>query len=162
MLFRSNLKRTTQVTSATPLLQNNEQIYNIIYTHIDGAWTLQPYLQYTRVPKSADIGTMESASTLGAALLGNYAFDPQFSLAGRIEYIGSSGSAAQSTPNLLYGPGSKAWSLTLTPTWQIKRFFARAELSYVKINSLAPGAGFGDSGKQSSQARALVEAGFIF
>ena len=154
--------RITQVTSATPLLQNNEQIYNVIYTHTDGPWTLQPYVQYTRVPKSSAIGTTRSASTWGAALLGNYAFDPQFSLAGRVEYIGSSGNPADGAPNLLYGPGSKAWSLTLTPTWQIQRFFARADVSYVKVSSATPGLVFGDGGDKTSQARLMVEAGVVF
>ena len=154
--------KSAHVASATPLLQNNEEIFNVIYTHTDGPWTLQPYVQYTRVPKSVEIGTTRSASTWGAALLGNYAFDPQFSLAGRVEYIGSSGSATDGAPNLLYGPGSKAWSLTLTPTWQIQRFFARVDLSYVKVNSAAPGAVFGDNGTKTSQGRVMVEAGVLF
>lgn len=155
------VNRITHVTSATPLLQNNEQIYNVIYTHTDGAWTLQPYVQFTRVPKSLDIGTTRSASTWGAALLGNYAFDPQFSLAGRVEYIGSSGNANDGAPNLLYGPGSKAWSFTVTPTWQFQRFFARADLSYVKVNGAAPGAAFGDAGTKTSQSRLMIEAGIL-
>ena len=33
--------------------------------------------------------------------------------------------------NLLYGPGSAAWSVTVTPTYQKNIFFTRAELSYV-------------------------------
>lgn len=154
--------RITHTSSATPLLQNNEQIYNLIYTHTDGAWTLQPYLQYTRVPKSAEIGTTKSGSTMGAALLGNYAFSPAFSLAGRVEYIDSSGSVEDGSPNLLYGPGSSAWSFTLTPTWQIQRFFVRADLSYVKVSGETPGLVFGDSGTKTSQSRLMVEAGFVF
>src|SRR5262249_58750886 len=90
-VYAGNTERTTHVTTATPLLQNNSQILNVIYTHIAGAWTVEPYFQYTRVPKSAEIGTLHSASTWGAALLANYAFNPQFSLAGRVEYIDSSG-----------------------------------------------------------------------
>ncbi|MGT2492307.1 outer membrane beta-barrel protein [Cupriavidus basilensis] len=50
-----------------------------------------------------------------------------FKLPVRLEYIGSTGSAAGGAPNLLYGPGSAAWSFTVTPTYQYKRFFARAE-----------------------------------
>ena len=161
-VYGSNTDHTTHVSSATPLLQNNSQILNIIYTHIAGALTLEPYVQYTRVPKAAEIGTLHSASTWGAALLANYAFDPQFSLAGRVEYIDSSGSATDGTPNLLYGPGSNAWSFTLTPTWQIERFFARLDLSYVKAGSETPGLAFGDSGTKTSQSRAMVEAGLLF
>ena len=161
-VYGGNTDRTTHVTSATPLLQNNSQILNIIYTHITGPWTFEPYVQFTRVPKSSEIGTLHSASTWGAALLANYAFDPQFSLAGRVEYIDSSGNAIDGTPNLLYGPGSNAWSFTLTPTWQVERFFARLDLSYVKVGSETPGFAFGDSGTKTSQSRVMVEAGLLF
>jgi hypothetical protein len=158
----ANLNRTGQATSATPPLQNNSQIYNIFYTHTAGAWTWQSYLQYTRVPAAAEIGTTHSASTLGAAVFANYAFSPQFTLGGRAEYITSSGDAFDGTPNLLYGPGSSAWSFTLTPTWQLQRFFVRGELSYVKASDAAPGASFGTSGAHTAQSRALVEAGVLF
>ncbi len=161
-VYGGNTTRTTHVSSATPLLQNNEQILNIIYTHTDGPWTLEPYLQYTRVPKSSEIGTLHSGTTWGGALFANYAFSPQFSLAGRVEYIDSSGSLEDGSPNLLYGPGSNAWSFTLTPTWQLERFFVRADLSYVKVGSETPGLAFGDSGTKTSQSRLMVEAGFVF
>jgi len=161
-VYGGNTDRTTHVTSATPLLQNNSQILNIIYTHTGGAWTFAPYVQFTRVPKSSELGTLRSASTWGAALLVNYAVSPQFSLAGRAEYIDSSGSATNGAPNLLYGPGSNAWSFTLTPSWQIERFFARVDLSYVKVGSETPGLVFGDSGTNTSQSRVMVEAGLLF
>ena len=57
---------------------------------------------------------------------------------------------------------SKAWSLTLTPTYQQKSFFARADLSYVKVNDGQSGKMFGADGKEDNQARALAEVGFLF
>jgi hypothetical protein len=157
-----NTRETARTGTATPLLQNNGQIYNVIYTHLAGAWTLTPYLQYTRVPSSAKLGIPRSASTLGGALLASYAFDSHFSLAGRAEYIRSSGSAADGTPNLLYGPGSKAWSLTLTPTWQYGLLFVRGELSYVKANGTTPGYALGRNLDSAAQSRAMLEAGILF
>jgi hypothetical protein len=63
---------------------------------------------------------------------------------------------------VLYGPGSKAFSLTLTPTFQKGIFFARAEASYVDVTSAAPGSAFGVDGNAKSQFRGLIETGFIF
>ena len=156
----------------TPLFQNNQQVYNLIYTRTEGPWTIQPYLQYTRVPRLEQFGSKDSASTYGGALLASYDFSsdavpaalrlPGFKLAGRLEYISSTGSVAGGAPNLLYGPGSAAWSLTLTPTWQHKNFFVRGELSYVGTSDTAAGAAFGTSGNKGSQVRGLVEFGLLF
>ena len=160
-------RHTSVSTTATPLYQNNEQIYNLIYTHTAGPWTILPYLQYTAVPEISNIGALHNATTYGAALLVAYAADSKsrfagFSLPVRVEYIGSTGSAADGAPNLLYGPGSKAWSITLTPTFQRNAFFARAELSYVGTTGTAPGAAFGPNGTDTSQSRVIVETGIVF
>lgn len=157
-----NLDHTTKSTFATPLLQNNSQIYNLIWVHNSGPWTITPYLQYTRVPARAELAIAKGASTLGGALFAKYAFTPEFSLAGRAEYISSSGSAANGAPSLLYGPGSKAWSLTLTPTYQNKVFFVRGELSYVKISDTAPGFALGPTFDDTSQTRVMIETGILF
>jgi hypothetical protein len=85
-----------------------------------------------------------------------------FSLAGRGEYIGSSGSPAEQSVNLLYGPGSAAWSLTATPTWQRSRFFTRGDVSYVHANSLTAGDAFGAQGTKADQTRGVLELGFLF
>ena len=164
---------TTDVSSTrTPLPQNNGQIYNLIYTRTDGPWTVQPYLQYSHVPTVPEFGVNGSASTWGGAVLAAYDFGgdavpaawrlPGFKLAGRVEYISSTGSTAGGAPNLLYGPGSAAWSLTLTPTWQYKNFFARGELSWVGTHDAAPGAAFGTDGNKGTQVRGLVELGLLF
>ena len=160
-------RHTSVSTLVTPLYLNNEQLYNVIYTHTFGQWTFQPYLQFTYVPTIPAIGALHKASTYGAALLVNYVFDPKSKLAGfstpvRVEYIKSTGSLANGAPNLIYGPGSKAWSITLTPTYQYNAFFARAELSYVGASNTTPGLVFGTSGTDKSQARVLLETGIIF
>jgi len=154
---------TETVSSAvTPLYQNNEQIYNVIYTHTSGPWTLVPYIQYTSVPSDPQLGTAQRASTFGAALLATYALDGGYSVAGRVEYISSTGDANAGAPSLIYGPGSNAWSLTITPTYQKGVFFARGELSYVKATSTTAGFAFGPTGTNTSQTRLLVETGILF
>ena len=162
-----NTKTTDVSSSATPLYLNNEQIYNLIYTHISGKWTIEPYFQYTSIPKNEELlKTTDDATTYGAALYVNYAAhsDPNgssFYVPVRLEYIKSTGSI-DGAPNLLYGQGSSAWSFTVTPTYQYKRLFARAEFSFTKANSIVNGLAFGPNGTNTSQARAVLEVGILF
>lgn len=172
LVAADNTNHTDVSTTRTPLFQNNQQIYNVIYTWSSGPWTVQPYLQYTHVPKLPEFGATESASTYGGALLVNYDFGsdatpaavrtPGFRLPARIEYISSTGSPTSGTPNLLYGPGSAAWSFTLSPTYQYKNYFARAEFSYVGTRDIVPGFAFSRDGSKGTQVRGTFELGLIF
>jgi hypothetical protein len=172
VIWAGNTRTTTVSTTATPLFQNNSRIYNVIYTNNYGPWTFSPYLQYTYVPRALSIGVLHDAATYGAALLVNYAFDSAlkvgalslagFSLPLRIEYIASTGNVADGAANLMYGAGSTAWSIAVTPTYQYKRFFARAEFSYVGASNTTPGFAFGPMGTNTRQARFLLESGFLF
>jgi len=153
----AQFRKTSKSGFATPVAQNNGDIFNLIWTHTEGAWQVVPYLQYSHTPKSTKAGLPASGSTFGGAVLGKYQVSPMFSLAGRAEYISSSGGFG-----LLYGPKSNAMSLTVTPTWQFKTFFVRGELNYTKLDKAAPGAGFGAAGTDDTQTRAMVETGFLF
>jgi hypothetical protein len=157
-----NAGSTSISNVATPLAQNNSSIYNIIYTYSSGPWTIAPYLQWSHVPKNTSLGFQHDAWTYGGAVLADYAFNPHFSLAGRIEFIGSTGSLSDGAPNLLYGPGSKAMSFTLTPTFQWNRFFARGEVSYVPLFNAVNGSAFGPNLNKTSQVRGLIETGVLF
>jgi hypothetical protein len=152
-----NLDEDARATIETPLLQNNSQIYNLIYTHKTGPWTVMPYLQYSSVDADASIGITDDAETYGAALLTSYAVNDSISIAARGEYIDSSGGS-----NLLYGADSSAWSFTVTPTYQKDAFFVRAEASYVGINDGVAGSQFGASGNEDAQGRLLIETGLVF
>jgi hypothetical protein len=123
---------------------------------------LQAYGQLGNAPTRASLGFLQSASTYGAALLGKYSFNDQWSLAGRAEVIKSTGSVASGAPSLLYGPGSGAWSLTVTPTWQKGIFFGRVQGSYVHAFDTVPGFALGPNFNNTSQVRGLIEAGIIF
>ncbi|HTJ08283.1 MAG TPA: outer membrane beta-barrel protein [Candidatus Binataceae bacterium] len=150
---------------ATPLLGNNGQIYNVIYTYNAAPLVITPYFQETNIPYNPDIGVLKSTQTLSGAILASYAITNMFSVAGRAEYIATTGnenSPKGSAANLLYGVGSDAFSLTLTPTFQWNQFFFRGEVSYVQANSYAPGAVFGKEGINNSQVRGLIETGVIF
>jgi len=157
-----NTGHTGYSSFITPLAQNNGDIFNLIYTWTSGPWTVSPYIQYANVPADADLGIARNASTTGGAVLVSYGFNDEWKIAGRAEYISSSGDAAAGAPNLLYGPGSDAWSFTVTPTYQHGIFFARGEASWVGAGGTTPGFAFGENLDKTAQARLLLEAGVLF
>jgi hypothetical protein len=55
----------------------------------------------------------------------------------RIQYIEATGIQGSNTPNLLYGPGSSAFTFTITPTLQYQKYFAKVELSMIKLYDFA-------------------------
>lgn len=156
-----NLGNTAFRTLSTPV-QNNGSIYNVIYTYTKGNWIVQPYFQYTDVPTNQEIGIVKGAATRGGALSVNYNFNHYLSLACRGEYISSTGSASDQAVNLIYGSGSGAWSVTVTPTFQDHGFFVRGEFSVVQATNYTPGSGFGRLGMDQTQPRGAIEVGFMF
>ena len=156
-----NLGQTNWQNLATPI-QNNSMIYDLIYTYTKGPWVIQPYVQYTDVPTNLKAGIPQGASTWGGAILASRILKKGFSLTGRWEYIGSSGNLASNSANLMYGPGSTAWSLTATPTYQYKKFFTRTDIAYVAPATSPRAVAFGSFGLKPSQTRGVVELGFLF
>jgi hypothetical protein len=157
-----NIGRTDYSTFATPYLQNNGDIFNLIYTYNAAPWLINPYVQYSQVPASTSLGIYRRASLWGVGLLATYTVTDHISVSGRLEYEDASGSYRSGAPNLLYGPGSDAWSVTVTPTYQSGVFFARAEGSYVGAGSITPGYALGPNFASKSQGRLLLEAGIVF
>ena len=163
------LSRYDRQSAATPLFQNNSSIVDLMWTHTQGPWMFEPYFQYTHANSvSAGGAQYAGGDTYSGAVLAKYSFNAHWSLGGRVEYIASSstGCALESETcaetNLLYGPGSKAVSVTLTPTWQKGVFFARAEVSYVDLTDATSGAAFGQYGTATSQWRGAIETGVVF
>jgi putative OmpL-like beta-barrel porin-2 len=152
------------VLTKTPFFPNNGDIFNVIYTYNAAPVTITPYFQYTNVPgtKSFPLGPVKGASTYGAALLANFAYNDNLNLAARWEFISSTGSVGKGNVNLLYGPGSDALSFTFTPTYQLGIGFLRADASVVTTSNTTPGFVFGHSGNKQTQGRFVVEAGVVF
>lgn len=152
-----NVGHTSYSSAATPFLQNNGAIYEVLYTYSHGNWMITPYWQYTDVPTDTKLGILRSGSTDGGAVLLNYNFKHGVSLAVRPEYIGSSGL------NLLgYGSGSGAFAFTITPTYQKGGFFVRGDFAIVDATSATKGDAFGYYGTDSTQTRGMIESGFLF
>lgn len=168
----ANVKPNPVSTIAAPITQNNSQIYNFIYAYASGPWTITPYLQRTYVPAMPQYGVNAHGQTFGAAILANYAFPAsshwdEISLGGvslpfRAEYISAQAEDVDGAPNLLLGPKSRAWSLTVTPTLQRGPFFIRAEYAYVRAPRIVSGSGFGPDGDRRSQSRFSLEAGVLY
>ena len=164
----TNFASTDKSTLATPIAQNNGSVVNVLYSHTAGPLTVMPYFQYTHTPEKDGLGLYRSASTYSGAVLAKYSFTPMISLAGRVEYVSSNSASCPAEDvicaptNLLYGPGSNAFSVTLTPTYQNKLFFARGEISYVRAGDFTPGFGFGENFDARNQVRGLVETGILF
>ena len=156
-----NLSKSTSGGSPTytPILQNNQEIIDVIYTYTNGPLTLTPYFQYNHIPAMPELGVTKSASTTAVALLGKYSVTPEFSWGFRGEYISSSKGGGVTSP-LFFGPGSDAWTLTVTPTYQKGIFFVRGEASYTKISDYTTG--YGPAGNKGSQIRGIIETGFLF
>lgn len=150
-----NLSKTTTSSFTTPYNLSNGEIFNVLYTWNAAPWLINPYVQYQRVDANAALGLAEG-DAWGIGLLASYKVSPAFSVAGRVEYETSSGSDSL----LIYGPGSKAWSATVTPIWQHDLLFVRGDLSYVGLGDQT--FGFGKSFTKDSQVRAMIEAGIVF
>jgi hypothetical protein len=158
-----NAGQTAKNTAVTPLLQNNSQMYNVLYTYTHENLSITPYWQFTRVPANPALGIPKSASTNGGALLLNYNLKHGISIAARPEYITSSGSTKDPlNPNLLYGPGSGAFAFTVTPTYKKGGFFLRGDFAIVAARNATPGFAFGGAGLNTNQIRGVVESGFLF
>ncbi len=175
-----NYGQTVFETLATPV-QNNSYMHTVIYTYTKGAWIVQPYFQYSKVPTNPNVGVVLGASTTGGALSVSRAFKNGFALPGRFEYISGSGGTteiAESSEfkvkteatgtivpavNLLgFGPGSSATTVTVTPTYQKGGFYFRADFAVVHATNYTTGDVFGPLGNDATQFRAVGEFGFIF
>jgi hypothetical protein len=163
----ASLQSDAAQTLCTPLAQNNSRILDLMYTFSKGPVLVNPYLQLTSVEAKPGAGLATSASTLSGAVLVKWSFTPAFSIAARGELIrATSGGCSQETvcpqTDLLYGPQSRAASLTVTPTYQKGLFFLRGEISDSGLSRTAPALAFGPSGAAKTQARGLIETGVIF
>jgi hypothetical protein len=140
---------TTKKTTFSAL--NNQTLINVLYTHVMGQWTINPYFQYSDIPKYVPVGQLSDQQITSGALLVNYAFDSKSPFSGvslpfRGEYVSSTGFQKYN-----------AYSITFTPTYQYKIYFIRGEVSYTDANIGL----FGSTGTAKSQTRGLIETGVI-
>src|ERR1700694_420779 len=144
---------------------SNKRLYNPLITYTTGKWTFAPYALWVESPANTALGYTNSEHAFGAVFNAAYAVSPDWTLDARVEY-GKNGSTANDTSanaNLLgYGPGSSAWTYTLTPAYRHGIFFARADFSHINVSGFAPATVFGTAGTNANQFRTVLETGIQF
>jgi hypothetical protein len=162
------------VTGIGNLLYNNSTMIGAYYTYTNGNFTMTPEVQYQRtgaVNKYAGAGYQIGApvSNIGAALFGDYQFGSNgpWSIGAFAEYASESYSKTATysgvTPDYFgFGAGSHLYGLSITPTWQYKDIFARADVGYIHVQPGSGGSAFGTNGFAKNQITGVLEAGLLF
>lgn len=143
----------------------NKTEYDVMLTQQIGKLQLLPYALFITSPADAALGFTSSESATGLAFLADYAPNARFSVGARYEWITDHSGPTDASLNadfIGYGPGSRAATFTITPTYRVNFFFARAEFSAANAIDAHPGLAFGPLGTGSLQTRVLVETGAQF
>jgi hypothetical protein len=147
--------------NATSFIANQSE-YNLMYSHTAGRWTFSPYALYVSSPASAANGYTTTEGDYAISLLGSYAFSSSISVGFRVEDAENLAATNDFSPNafLLYGPGSGAWTYTLTPTYKFAgNGIIRFEWGHVTVHNGFGGALFGPAGLTTYQNRFGFELG---
>ena len=155
-----NAGQTAYTTNTAPLAQNNSTMYAAIYTYTKGSWVATGTYQYSNAPTNAKIGIVKGATTNGFGAYLSKSFKSGFALPVRFEYLEQSGKVGGPDVNMLYGPGSSAFTFTATPTYQKGGFYFRSDVGFINTSNSA-GYAFGPAGNAANQFRATGEFGFI-
>jgi hypothetical protein len=156
----------------------NSDMIGGFYSYTMGNLNLVPEVQYqyARGDSKLGIGTYDPAtgnfyskasSNLGAALFADYSLSSTspYSVGAWVEYFTSHTSAADETTWFI-GPDAQGAGLSVTPTWQYKDLFARADAGYIYLlhNKDADGVkyGYGNNDDGRGQFLGTIEAGLLF
>jgi len=143
----------------------NRRLYNPSLTFASGKWQFQPNVLFVDSPVSATLGYTRDEQAFGAVLPASVSLSSVWSAAFRVEYGKNGSNPSDTSPNanlLGYGPGSSAWSYTLTPAYKNKSILARAEFSQVSVTNFTPGLAFGTAGTRANQSRIAIELGYQY
>lgn len=144
------------------LVYDNSDLFGAYYTYSGSSFTVTPEVQYMYTPKNAQFGTTQSSYDISAMIHAAYYITPNWSIAGGVDYekAGTSGEGSAATGGYFgYGPGSSAFGIMITPTYTDGDFFARDELSYVRLTNYTSGFG---ADNRPDQIRDILETGFWF
>lgn len=137
----------TTVSDYGPYFMNS-QLFGAYYSYTTGDLNLVPEVQYVFAKTDHQLGIDKTTSNLGVALFADYSLaKTPYSLGGWIEYENSRGAGAW-----FLGPQSQGVGFALSPTWQYKSLFVRANaggfyLTQNKSDGVAYGYGGNSEGK---------------
>ncbi len=139
----------------------NNQMIGGYYSWTQGNLNLVPEVQYVFAKTDHLAGIDKSTSNLGAAVFGDYAFGKTpYSLGGWVEYDNSQGGG-----NWFIGQQSELIGAALSPTWQYKDLFARANAGLIYLlnnKQFSQGGSFGNNGTNKLQFTGTLQAGVLF
>jgi hypothetical protein len=145
----------------------NSQLGGAYYSYTNGNLNVVPEVQYVFAKPSATYyGLYKASSAFGAAVFSTYTFaNTPYSVGGWVEYFNS---RTASTDNSTWGigPDAQAVGVAVSPAWQYKDLFARANGGYIYLlhNKDAVGStyGYGSGGNEKGQFMGTLEAGLLF
>jgi hypothetical protein len=153
-----------------PVEYQSSQMLGGFYSYTTGNLNLVPEVQYQYAKADQKIGIVKPTYNFGAAVFADYSFGATspYSVGAWGQYFTSHASAADGASGVgawYIGADNEGVAFSVTPTWQYKDLFARADAGYVYLlrNKTTAGAtyGYGDS-KDHGEVVGLMEAGLLF
>jgi len=154
-----------------PTAYQNSQMIGGFYSYTLGNLNLAPEIQYQYAKANQKIGIYKPTYNLGAAVFADYALSATspYSIGGWAEYFSSHASAVDGASGIgswYIGPNNEGVAFSVSPTWQYKDLFARADAGYIYLihNKSTAGAtyGYGNNGSSRGEFVGLLEAGLLF
>jgi len=152
-----------------PTAYQNSQMIGGFYSYTAGNLNLAPEFQYQYAKADQKIGIEKPTYNFGAALFADYSLSATspYSIGAWGEYFTSHASVADSGAGAWYiGPDSEGVAFSVSPTWQYKDLFARADAGYIYLlnnkSSADVAYGYGGSGTDRGEFVGLLEAGLLF
>ena len=138
----------------------NSNVVGAFYSYTMGNLNLIPEAQYVWAKTDHIIGIDKTTSNAAGALFGTYAFGTSpYSIGGWVEFEKSQGNF-----DWFVGPESEAIGAAVSPTWQYKDLFARANAGaiYLLQNKAFSTASYGSDGTGKFQFIGTLEGGVLF
>jgi hypothetical protein len=149
----------------------NSQMIGAYYSYTKGNLNLVPEVQYQYAKANAKVNIFKPTSNFGAAVFGDYSFGTSpYSLGGWVEYFDSHTSTSDvnaGSGTWFVAPNSEAIGAAVSPTWQYKDLFARANAGYIyllnyKNPATGENMGYGNNGTGRGEFLGTIEAGLLF
>jgi hypothetical protein len=138
----------------------NSQMIGGYYSYTMGNLNIVPEVQYVFAKADQQLGLTKSSYNAAAAVFGDYTFaNTPYSVGGWVSFEDSNG-----YDSWYAGPKSEAVSTAVSPTWQYKDLFARANAgaTYLLNNKAFSTASYGSNGTDKFQFTGTLEAGLLF
>ncbi len=151
-------------------LYSNSDLIGAFYNLTIGSLNLVPEVQLQYTKAIAKIGLSKAASNYGAAVFADYSIGTTpYSIGSWIEAF-TSHTSNQDAATWFIGPNAQGIGASITPTWQYKDLFARADVGglYLTRNKFTDSAGnsfkygYGSYGTGRGVFQGTLEAGLLF